>query len=741
MALLAHSAQPKKGLPEQSYREHIIGVYQRAQSNVQEMVNYAKQDTLKVALMPIVSWAACYHDLGKLDEDNQQVLQGKINARHLPVNHVDAGVAYLKEIEKKLEAAMLVYSHHRGLPSVADEINRPFPFRDSEIREETDENLSQYLSLHKNEISVKLDQSRQITIADGLTRRLVLSCLVDADYGDSSHYNRREYHLRWEERLNRLDAYVRQSYEENKKNERNDIRNDIYFACKNNDAHSSIYYCDSPVGTGKTTAIMAHLLQTAIKKKLRHIIVVLPYTNIIRQSVQIYRQALVLDYEDPEAIVAEHDHQADFSSFESRELASLWNAPIIVTTAVQFFETLGSNNPSRLRKLHELSGTGIFIDESHAAIPTWLWPQEWNWLLKLTQEWGVHLVLASGTTARFWEIPDFIHNKDYIPELIPEELRVKAYEYEQSRVLLKYSLDTLNPKAPVTFDSIEDLIGFILSKDGPRIVIMNTVFSAAYLAYQMQQQGLDVIHLSTALTPKDREPLIEQIYERLERDEKNKLLYNPNWTLVATSCAEAGLNFSFRNGFAELRSIYSFLQINGRVNREGEYTDSEMWCFMINDSNIKHHPGFKTSQKIFKQLIECDLIGKLSITELITEAIKRELKEDYDEKIERIQKYERNHEYPEVASMCKVIDADTKLVVMNTDIINLLENGEKISSIQLIKNSVQIWMSKVNELNLLPIKGYEDIFKWYDGGYDSKFLGYMKAILFNDSIKNQVLIL
>ena len=149
---------------------------------------------------------------------------------------------------------------------------------------------------------------------------------------------------------------------------------------------------------------MAHLLQAAIRKDLRHIIVVLPYTSIITQSVRVYREALVLDNEDPEFIVAEHDHQADFSSIEARELATTWNAPIIVTTAVQFFETLGTNEPARLRKLHELPGTGIFIDESHAAIPTWLWPQAWIWLQKLTKEWGCHLVLASGTTAKFWDM-------------------------------------------------------------------------------------------------------------------------------------------------------------------------------------------------------------------------------------------------------------------------------------------------------------------------------------------------
>ena len=684
MKLLAHSAQPKKGLPEQTYQEHIIGVFQRAQTYVEEMLQYV-QAALSETIKAIVSWAAFFHDLGKLDEENQEVLIGEKQAKHLPVNHVDAGTAYLKEKEKKMEAALLVYSHHRGLPSIPQEMLRPFPFRDVEVKDKIDNNLDKYLSMHQNEVIFDPEKAKQSNIPDGLARRLALSSLVDADYSDTARYEKPNYQTRWEERLNKLDEYIRRAYEENEKNERNELRNQIYFSCRNRDTDHSIYYCDSPVGTGKTTAIMAHLLQAAIQKKLRHIIVVLPFTNIITQSVKVYRKALVLDGEDPESIVAEHDHQADFSSFEARELAVLWNAPIIVTTAVQFFETLGSNEPARLRKLHELPGSGIFIDESHAAIPTWLWPQAWLWLQKLTKEWGCHLVLASGTTAKFWEIEGFVNQQEQILELIPETLRNLANEYEQKRIELKVNLDHLNSNKPITFNKIDDLIDFMLSRKGPRLVIMNTVFSAAYLANQMRNQGLDVLHLSTALTPKNREPIISEIYERLDKDKSTKRLkYQPDWTLVATSCAEAGLNFSFRNGFAELRSIQSYLQIDGRINRDGEYTDSEMWCFVINDPNMKAHPGFKTSQKVFTQLIEADLLNKLTITELVTETIKREIKEDCNEKIEKILQYERNHQYPEVADICKIISSDTRLVVMEPEIIHMLENGEKVSSIQLI---------------------------------------------------------
>jgi CRISPR-associated endonuclease/helicase Cas3 len=109
--------------------------------------------------------------------------------------------------------------------------------------------------------------------------------------------------------------------------------------CKGAATDAVMEYCDSPVGTGKTTAVMAHMLKIAQTHHLRHIFVVLPYTNIISQTVEVLRKAVVLDGEDPEAIVAEHHHQADFENPEYRRLATTWTAPIIVTTAVQFKDT------------------------------------------------------------------------------------------------------------------------------------------------------------------------------------------------------------------------------------------------------------------------------------------------------------------------------------------------------------------------------------------------------------------
>lgn len=726
--LLAHSAQ--KELPEQSYKDHIEGVSWLTKENLSAMSAYASPGSFKT-IKNAVSWAACYHDLGKLALQNQEVLHGIKKAAHLPICHWDAGAAYLHERQNQTEAAFLVMAHHPpGLLSIAKELVGPYPFRceNSDSRKNTNRKLDEYLTLHQQEISISPKGNVELYLSDGLSRRLALSCLVDADYSDSAQYEKKSYETRWEERLAKLDAYIENKNRENqqkaKDNERkrNELRNLMYMACRNANVNSSIIYCDSPVGTGKTSAIMAYLLRIAIENHLRHIIVVLPFTNIIKQSVDTYRESLVLDGENPEYIVVEHDHQADFSSLTERRLAALWNAPIVVTTAVQFFETLGSNYPARLRKLHELPGSGIFIDESHAAIPVWFWPQSWNWLKLLVSQWSCHVVLGSGTTSRFWEIPDFLECREEIPPLLPLELRRELEVFEQNRVTYRFESDS-DEEIP-TFDDIEALIDFIQSKQGPRLVIMNTVFGAAYLAKCMKDKELDVLHLSTSLTPKDRGKIIERIKVRLDNNKSDS-----KWTLVATSCVEAGMNFSFRNGFSELRSVASFIQASGRVGRNGEHDDAEMYCFALNIPRIPDNPLFKTPRKVFSKMIQQHLFDTMSQTELITECMRRELQEDYDSKTKKIMEYERIGNFPKVDEACVVIENDTVMVVIDTKIINEIENGGVVSSVDLIKNSVRIRREQAT--NLERIKGHEELFKWVVDGYDMDFLGYMKALLFD----------
>jgi CRISPR-associated endonuclease/helicase Cas3 len=738
MEPLAHSARAEKGIPSQTYHDHISAVMKRASANADNACRYLHGDCT-IFTQAVINGAVC-HDLGKLDPLNQDVLAGNAK-KGLPVKHEDAGAACLLQ-NKDYTAAILASKHHQGLPDLLAERQRKKLFlRNTEDSSRTDQYLPEYIDIHNTHVPEYLipvvSKNDTNWPFRGLRMRLALSCLVDADHGDTAYHYGNEGDLippgcRWQERLQALQEYTDSLFNQDPKSQRNILRREIFKSCKDAGIGYGIVACDSPVGTGKTTSVMAHLLNVAIQKKLRHIIVVLPYTNIIKQSVETYRNALVLPGENGVDIVAEHHHQADFEHIDSRYLTTLWKAPIIVTTAVQFFETIAANKPARLRKLHELPGTAVFIDEVHNAIPTWMWPQMWQWINELVGDWSCHFVLASGSLPRFWEFPKMPRTNVSISDLVPMKIRKEADQVERKRIKY-YTI----PEPLV----LAALIERIQSVPGPRLVIMNTVQSAAVVAHELYQVESDkgkfdgycnVLHLSTALCPADRDKVVDQIKMRL----RNK--YEKDWTLVATSCVEAGMDFSFTTAFRESCSVSSLIQIGGRANRHGEEFISEIWDFRISQDEklLNKHPSFDIPRTVLAELFAEKKMDALTSTALATEAMRREIMSNaFEKRADIIADRETKHNFPEVASLCRVIDADTRTVVVSKRLIAALQQGIKVEHKDLLRNSVQLWPKKVELLALEEISTCPGIYKMpegYYGGFEGNSkpcLGYMKGVL------------
>jgi CRISPR-associated endonuclease/helicase Cas3 len=472
---------------------------------------------------------------------------------------------------------------------------------------------------------------------------------------------------------------------------------------------------------------MAHLLRAAAERKLRRVFVVLPFTNIIDQSVEVYRLALPLKGEseaEMESVIAAHHHRVDFSSYEARCLAARWDSPIVVTTAVQFFQTLAARDTASLRKLHQVAGSAIFVDEAHAAVPLALWPQMFRWLRELCEDWGCHLVLASGTLPRFWNRPGFLQEGERceIPDLINSEVRAETIMFEEKRVSI-----CREPQAM----SVERLGDFVYNKPGPRLVIFNTVQSAAVFANYLREDlklGTNVEHISTALTPRDRAHTIARVREHLA-------LKRPDWTLVATSCVEAGVDFSFRTAFRESWGLVNLLQIAGRASRSGEYDGAEVWDFRHDaDNGLSLHPQAKLSRRILEQLFaECARQNRQPGPDDCTEAIRRELFQDHGGKssqMEKIFQAETDADYPQVAKLCRIIDAATQTVVVEPGLIERLQNPDRSqwpSWREMMLGSVQLWMGKEREFTLPELHGLPGVFRW-NLNYDS-FLGFMAGVL------------
>ena len=734
--LLAHSPRSDKKIPAQTYAEHVEHVCELATWKTRRIADCSIDGRL---LTFAVRLAAEFHDLGKLDPKNQAVLAVGKGGR-LPLNHVDAGVAYLLKDSPHLAsqlAAILVFSHHRGLPDIAEHRTRDagLPFRDLEsdetglrVKDHTDKQLMDYLRTHQSEIA-GMEQS---TYSDGQRQsglsvllRLALSCLVDADHFDTSrHYGESTFldypKLEPVARLTHLDEYVAAlSTDDKAEPERRQLRQNVYFACRDaNRAGESLLACDSPVGSGKTTAVMAHMLNVAVQRTLRRIFVILPYTNIIDQSVRVYRKALVMPGEIPDQVVAAHHHRAEFESLAARHMTYLWNSPIVVTTAVQFFETLAACETGALRKLHQVIGSAIFVDEAHATMPAHLWPTAWKWLQALKDDWECHFVLGSGSLNRFWELPEFVDSRPNVPDLVNVQVREESLTREDTRVTYRSHPEPLDLMA---------LSSWLSRLPGPRLLIVNTVQSAAVIArYLAGWEGgrnwhsihPQVEHLSTALAPTHRAFTLNRVIERL----KNK--DDRDWTLVATSCVEAGVDFSFRTGIRERSSLNSLLQIAGRVNRGNEYESAHVWDIqLVHDSWLRPHPAFEHSSVVLGELFNEGQVGVSSCTEALRREIRRsQLKKD------ELLKAERAFSFPKVAELFRVIDSPTTMTaVVDRTLKEKISSGETVPNKKLQDGSVQIYGTRMNEWGVREFDHLPGLFAW-ELGYDP-FLGFMAGVL------------
>ena len=744
MEYLAHSA--RDGIPAQSYLEHIIHVKEAAMNYAREAALYAKDGDL---LIRCAREGGEWHDIGKLLKENQDVLHKNDCRSRLEIPHADAGAAIMMRTWASVEntPALVIYSHHQGLPNIADEeIKEHSCYRDTSEggvnRRRVDTELDLLITLHRALTGSGVAGKTEAPTCDfGVFSRILLSCLADADHTDTAiHYhkypqNMESPKLRAKERLVQLDRYVEQ-FEVN--DERNKLRTEMYQACKNAEPGANIVACDSPVGSGKTTAVMAHLLHEAIKRKTRRVFVVLPFTNIIKQSVDVYRKALVLPGEDPEEVVAELHHRADFQSVDARAYNAQWRAPIIVTTAVAFFETIAANRPSTLRRLHELPGSVIFVDEAHAALPVKLLPVAWHWMQILADEWSCYWMLASGSLVEFWRIPEIAEVRREVPQLVDSQLRERLARFENRRIEYPVIRSPLSRK---------DLIDRIKAEPGPRLVIMNTVQSAGVIAddllksYQEQIGGAPcigkVLHLSTALTADDRDAVIATVRERLKKFKETKSESDADWTLVSTSCVEAGVDFSFRVGFREISSLLSLLQAAGRISRNGEYEDAKIWSFsMQDDKMLTTNPGTKDAESVLQRFFRR---GVTISPDLCTRAMIAELNRQPEDQIPLLNE-ELKRNYAEVGERFKVIESNTVLVIADEDLKSRIRYGQ-CDWREIQRKAIPMRLDRVQKYRLPMLTyskdGWDCLYDW-NLPYNN-FLGVMVGVLGELQSKNEFL--
>jgi CRISPR-associated endonuclease/helicase Cas3 len=320
-----------------------------------------------------------------------------------------------------------------------------------------------------------------------------------------------------------------------------------------------------PTGGGKTYTSMAFALDHAIARQLRRIIYVIPFTSIIEQNAKVFREA----FGELGHAVIEHHSAFDDSKLpnnNARDTLKLamesWDAPVIVTTAVQFFESLFADRPSQCRKLHNIAGSVIILDEAQ-ILPLKLLRPIMAAIDELSLNYRCSIVLCTATQPAL--TAEYLHNGfENVREIAPNPPELFA---QLNRVKVKN----------IGIQTDEQLLAHLQEKEQV-LIIVNNRRHARSLYDSMKKLKLEgATHLTTLMYAKHRSQILEKVRDDLIQDKPCRV--------VSTSLIEAGVDVDFPCVLRAEAGLDSIAQAAGRCNREGkrERKDSEVLVFQSPD--------------------------------------------------------------------------------------------------------------------------------------------------------------
>jgi len=524
--------------------------------------------------------AGLWHDLGKY----QQEFQDKLKGLAVSVEHSGAGAALAVSKSRSIGMALAfaIAGHHAGLtnPTVSER-GQPKPLKErlkeneSILKRISPDLPPEILWLEVPGAPTFLKPTPDMPITDKsllarrgeLWTRFLFSSLVDADRLDSESSEnpdqaaRRGKYATIGVLCQRLDDFIDRKVADLSKEDQarpvNRARARILEACRRAALKMlGIFALTVPTGGGKTLSAMSFALRQAEKNNLRRVIVVIPYTSIIEQNADEYRQAMgtenVLEHHSSLSPDVQRERYGEEIAGRHELAAENWDAPIIVTTTVQFFETIFSNRPSRCRKLHNVARSVIILDEVQSLPPEYLLSIV-EALNELVDHYGCSVILSTATPPALRSRENFKNGLKNVQDIIPDpgDLSVKLKRVE-------YKWPDLEAPPLEWADLAQEVAGYERA-----LVVVHRRKDARDLARLLQ--GLkprdSIFHLSALMCPAHRSAKLAQVKERLKN--------NQTCLLVSTQLIEAGVDVDFPVVYRALGGLDSVVQAAGRCNREG----------------------------------------------------------------------------------------------------------------------------------------------------------------------------
>lgn len=491
------------------------------------------------------------HDIGKCSDEFQRRLMGGAK-----VDHATAGALECAKVREDLMACCVV-GHHGGLPDFGNvRTDCPgAPTCAGRLKKGYKGGIPKYRWDGILPKPGKLPDFRD-EFSAAMWTRMLYSCLVDADYLDTEKFmtggcEQRGGYDAMPLLLERLNTHTAKWFPP--KTELNRSRCEILEQCKAAASQPrGIYSLTVPTGGGKTVASLAFALKHAVENGMDRVIYVIPYTSIIEQNAEVFRSILGENnvVEHHSGVRADDDGETGESNVFQRLAAENWDAPVIVTTAVQFFESLYSNRPSQCRKLHNIANSVIIFDEAQMLPISRLNPCV-GAISNLTAYFRSSVVLCTATQP---VLSDIIQS-------FSRELGVKEICRNVSEYFMKFKRVTYRDGGKLT----DEELAAELMQYNQVLCIVNTRQTAQKIYELIPPEG--TYHLSTLMYPEHRKAVLDTI--------RNRLKEGLPCRVVSTSLIEAGVDVDFPTVYRELAGLDSVAQAAGRCNREGKRSAAE----------------------------------------------------------------------------------------------------------------------------------------------------------------------
>ncbi|MDI1495088.1 MAG: CRISPR-associated helicase Cas3 family protein [Cenarchaeum symbiont of Oopsacas minuta] len=579
----AHTGIPNDKQTWQKLSEHLNNVANDA-SIYAEKFGYGK----------IAYVIGILHDIGKYSDSFQRKLDG-VSQR---VDHSTAGAQLANEKYPPLNFIIshCIAGHHGGL---LDTFNSEGGSGLCDRLSKKIDDYSSYrdeLSLPDNDLCpnnfapMLVDPPFSFRI--GVLIRMLYSCLIDADWEDASKYNDKitnnkennidvSYRLDLHTIKTKLFTYIKKIESDARLNEQRennikilDLRAKILQSCKHAaKERQGVFTLTVPTGGGKTLSSLAFALEHALKHNMDRIIYVVPFTSVTEQIAEVFRKAIGDDS------ILEHHSAFDNSNMSDIGLNKLkiawdkWNYPIVVTTTVQFFESLFSNKPRKCRKLHNIANSVIILDEAQ-SIPLEVLRPCVAMLDTLSKYFNTTIVLCTATQPTLNKSDGFEGGFDDVYEIASNPSKM-AIDMQRTRII---NLGTITDNdlagrlvgRKEFFDYDKDNMKHVLNNHKQVLCIVNTRKHAKDL-YEHIDADHNTYHLSALMCPKHRSTKLKEI--------KCALKSNKKCIVISTSLIEAGVDVDFGAVYREINGLESIAQAAGRCNREGLHNISNVYIF------------------------------------------------------------------------------------------------------------------------------------------------------------------